>query len=93
MMVGKVALKRAGGYDPQLGKSVRDPSLDEHLQQQLREGEVTAEDITCPWCGYDGMYSGDVLGTEDSAEVECEACGEEFLIMRIVRVDFVSRQL
>jgi len=27
-MIGKVVVKRAGGYDPTLGKSMRDPTLD-----------------------------------------------------------------
>lgn len=66
---------------------------DAHLEQQIREGEVRSENIRCPWCGHDGLYSGDVLGVEDHAEVECEVCGGQFSVTREVSVDFVSKRL
>lgn len=41
-------------------------------------------DTKCPNCKHEQDYVGDALSEDEETEVECDNCGEEYLVMKLV---------
>jgi DNA-directed RNA polymerase subunit RPC12/RpoP len=53
-----------------------------------------ADQITCPYCGYEHRDSWEWAGGgEATEETECSECEREFLCSRVVSVSYTTRKL